>query len=282
MPAATTSGECRHINGLGEISDDFDVFLLDAFGVLNVGERPIAGANEQVAKLQRAGKLVMVVSNAASYPKRIMAERLGALGFTFPDDNLLSSRELLVEHIRQHSKPRYGVMLPRTYGLEELPNHEIEFLEDDIGAYSRAEAFLLLGSGEWTDERQKLLTEALLGKARPVYVGNPDIVAPRETGLTKEPGYYAHCLADTVGIAPLFFGKPFENTFQAALAKVPAQTPKSRIVMVGDTLQTDVLGASAAGIASVLVTGHGSLKDLDLDEAMALSGIRPDYVTTSV
>ena len=78
----------------------------------------------------------------------------------------------------------------------------------------------LLGSAGWTERRQTLLEAALQDWPRPVWVGNPDVVAPRQEGFTIEPGYYAHRLADRTGIVPRFFGKPFGNIFDTALARL--------------------------------------------------------------
>ena len=282
LPGVRCFGQPKMISGLLDVADQYDVFLLDAFGVLNVGEHPIAGAPEQVAELQRSGKHVVVLSNAASYPKRVMSERLAALGFKFPLGNLFSSCQLLLEAVQDLRDKRFSVMLPRTFGLEEFGDLQIEFLEDDASNYSDADVFLLLGSAEWTDSRQQMLEDALLRRPRQVLVGNPDIVAPRETGLTKEPGYFAHHLADATGVVPTFFGKPFGNMFEFALSKIPDGIPRNRVVMVGDTLHTDILGARAAGIASVLVTAHGALKGLEPNVAMDTSAIWPDYIANSI
>jgi len=54
--------------------------------------------------------------------------------------------------------------------------------------------------------------------------------------------------------------------------------PRARILMVGDSLHTDILGAQAAGIRSALVTGYGVLCGADVAAAIAHAGIRPDYI----
>ena len=54
----------------------------------------------------------------------------------------------------------------------------------------------MIGSATWSEARQDRLEAALGQTPRPVLVGNPDIVAPRATGFSVEPGYYAHRLAD--------------------------------------------------------------------------------------
>jgi len=138
--------------------------------------------------------------------------------------------------------------------------------------------FLLIGAAEWTEQRQALLETSLRDHPRPILVGNPDIVAPRESGLSLEPGYFAHRLADAASIVPEFFGKPFSNIFDMALARLPKGTDLNRVVMVGDTLQTDILGGCSAGVKTALTTDFGSLKGMDFGVAIARSGIVPDFI----
>ncbi len=66
------------------IAAPFDLVLFDAYGVLNVGERPVPDAADCIAGLRRAGKQVMVVTNSAGYPKRVMLERYGGSASTLP------------------------------------------------------------------------------------------------------------------------------------------------------------------------------------------------------
>ncbi|MFU8881951.1 MAG: HAD-IIA family hydrolase [Rhodobacterales bacterium] len=264
------------------LRDRFDIFLLDAFGVLNVGETAIPGAADHVAALQAAGKHVMVVSNAAGYPKRFLLARLQRLGFAFGPDQVLSSRDVLLAALPQQAPCHWGLMAEARYGLEELDGMTATLLADDPAAYDAAQGFAFLGSGSWTAARQRLLTDSLRRNPRPVLVGNPDLVAPREGGLSLEPGYFAHQLADETGLKPVFFGKPYPAIFDMALARArkarPDVTDPARIVMVGDTLHTDILGGAAAGLKTALITGYGALRGMDVAAAIHTAGIVPDII----
>ena len=55
-----------------------------------------------------------------------------------------------------------------------------------------------------------------------------------------------------------------------------------RVLMVGDTLHTDILGGAQAGFATALVTGHGSLLGLEVAAAIQGSGIAPDHIVTEI
>ncbi len=169
-------------------------------------------------------------------------------------------------------------MLSAAYGNEEFGHLRTRLLQDDPEAYERADGFLLVGSEGWSENRQARLEQALRDRPRPVLVGNPDLVAPREDGLSLEPGHFAHRLTDATGVAPEFLGKPFPAIYELALSRLPVRPEPQRVLMVGDTLHTDILGADGMGFASVLVTGYGSL-GTDVARAVAAAGIAPDFVT---
>jgi len=263
---------------LADLAEQFDVFLLDAFGVLNIGETAIPGVAARIAALQKAGKQVMVVSNAAGYPKRVLMAHYRNLGYNFAPENIVTSREVLLDALRHRPKKRRAIMAEQKFGIEEMTHLAPVFLGDDPADYDQAEEFLLIGSGDWDEARQRLLEQSLERAPRPVLVGNPDIVAPLENRLSREPGHFAHRLQDTTGVTPEFFGKPFGNIYEMALGRLPKTVDRARIVMVGDTLHTDILGGRAAGLATALISGYGALAAIDHDQAIAVSGIVPDYV----
>jgi glycerol 3-phosphatase-2 len=276
LPATRGNPTSRHLPNLDAIADHVDVFFLDAFGVLNIGETAIPGVPERVAGLQRAGKRVMVVSNAAGYPHSNLMAKYARLGFDFVSEDVITSRKTVLGCIP--TGLRLGLMATEGLGREDIEHLNVTYLAEDPRDYDHAEAFLLLGSAVWTEDRQALLEASLTGTPRPVYVGNPDIVAPRETGFSTEPGSFAHRLADRTGVEPQFFGKPFHNIFDLAFAQLAPGYDPQRVVMVGDSLHTDILGGQAAGVKTALIAGYGFFGGTDVHVPIAESGIRPDYI----
>ncbi|WP_025051643.1 HAD-IIA family hydrolase [Sulfitobacter noctilucae] len=277
LPPVRSAGLGQQVATLDALTDEIDVFLLDAFGVLNIGETAIAGVPERVAGLQKAGKRVLVVSNAAGFPHAKLIEKYAKLGYEFDPDDVITSRKAVLAAVQQEPERHWGLMATESLGRADLDGIDLTYLAEDARAYDAAEAFLLLGSAVWTEERQSLLCASLERDSRPVYVGNPDIVAPRETGFSSEPGSFAHRIADQTGVAPQFFGKPFQNIFDLALARIDAPDP-SRIVMVGDSLHTDILGGQTAGVKTALISGYGFFGGSDVAGPIAASGITPDYI----
>lgn len=277
LPAPRAPASCTHAADLDAIADQFDVFLLDAFGVLNIGETAIPGVVERVAGLKARGKQVLVVTNAAGYPSTVLFARYQRLGYDFGPGDAVSSRMALLAGLKAYPSRKWGVMASPQYGHEEIPEGAV-FLEDDPAAYAQAEGFLMLGASVWSPARQSLFEQALKQRPREVLVGNPDLVAPVESGLSREPGHYAHRLADATGVEPVFFGKPFPAVYDMARSRIRAGVPDHRVVMVGDTLHTDILGGQAAGFRTALISGYGFFDGEDPSSAIERSGILPDFI----
>lgn len=278
LPSVTGSARrSRRAETLDDVAEDFDVFLLDAFGVLNIGDTAIPGTRERIQGLKAKGKRVLVVSNAAGFPHAALMEKYTRLGYDFAPEDVIISRATLLAGLQERRDMHWGLMATRSTGLRDLEGLNLTYLEEDPAAYSEVDGVLMIGSAAWTETRQSLLEDAFQDRPCPVLVGNPDIVAPRDVGFSTEPGHYAHRLADRTGIEPQFFGKPFTNIFDLAVRRL-GNADNSRVLMVGDSLHTDILGAQTSGFASALITDYGFFAGQDVEDAIARSEIIPDFI----
>lgn len=271
---------------LAPLMDHFDAFVFDAFGVLNAGPTVIPGAPQRLADLQARGKAVMVLSNAATASHPSLATKYQRMGFDLDETTVISSRWLLEQHLRDSRNPgAWGVISPATSEPETLPlpGHAIHPVRADITdeTLDQLDGFIFLSSEGWNETLQDRLTRSLTRKARPIKVANPDLVAPRGDLLTLEPGYFSHLAATATGAQLDFFGKPFDRAFEAALTRLQGIAPE-RVLMVGDTLHTDILGGQAAGMSTLLVTDHGALQGMDIDACIQRSGICPDFIAPAI
>jgi HAD superfamily hydrolase (TIGR01450 family) len=274
-------GHGQRISSLAEVSEHADVFVFDAFGVLNVGETPIPGAADRVSQLRRAGKQVFVLTNAASYSHAQSCAKFLGLGFDFAPEEIVSSRDVCEQHLGLfQSVTKWGVIAPTSCDISSLPAPACH-LDDSAAPYDQVSGFLFLSAQDWTAQRQVQLIQSLRRNPRPVVVANPDLVAPREHGLSLEPGYFAHALQDELGTDVQFHGKPFPSVYQEIAARVP-HVPAHRITMVGDTLHTDILGAQANGWRSILVSDHGVYANLPFESFINTRGLVPDWITPSI
>ena len=280
LPAPVRKGKAEPAAGLVALAGRYDAFILDGYGVINVGPEPIPGIVETVRALRAAGRAVMVLTNGAGLPSRHTARRYAKWGLDVPEHLVVSSRDALEASLAARPRPGlWGVVARPDSRLDTLPVETV-LLEDDEAPYRRAAGFIILNSEHWSLARHKLLADALREAPRPVLVANPDVSAPYpDERFSAEPGYWALRLEAETGLRCEPYGKPFAPAFELALSRLGrAAVKRERVAMVGDGLYTDVLGGLAAGLGTVLVTDHGLLKGLDWRAAIARSGIVPDYV----
>ena len=278
LPKARFPLASRQLNSLADVMDEFDGFLFDSFGVLNVGETAIDGAAECLSLLRRTGKRFCVLTNAASYTADDALIKYRNLKLDIRREEIVSSRDVTFAHLNEvKSGLNWGAIAADDAFADAGALSLFDLLAEGVDS-PRAEGILFLSSAHWTPDRQDQLVKSLRQRPRPVLIGNPDLVVPRETGLTIEPGFWGQDIQDRTGIAPEFFGKPFRSAFDIALERMGP----GRYAMIGDTLHTDILGGQAAGLSTILVTDHGLFKGMDVRPFIDRSGIVPDICIASV
>ncbi|MFT5651998.1 MAG: HAD superfamily hydrolase (TIGR01450 family) [Yoonia sp.] len=272
FPKIAVRPKTKDVTSLLDITDDIDAFVFDAFGVLNVGETMIPGADRRLDQLRKRGCSIRILTNAASYDRAGAIDKFKRLGLTVADDEIITSREAALLHI---SDGHWGVIAASSDSLSDLPASASR-LEDTPETYDAVDHFLFLSTAEWTQTRQSLLMAAMHDRPRPLLIGNADLAAPRDDGFSIEPGHYGHLIADSFPEHVRFFGKPFPEVYdliEASLSNVPAQ----RIAMCGDTLHTDILGAAARGWRTVLVTQDGLFAGHDTGAFSIQSNLFADW-----
>ncbi len=277
LPDADFPASSVCIDELAGVFDRFDAFLFDAFGVLNVGDTPIPGAVQAIADLQRRGKQVFVLTNGASLSAEAAIRKFRQLGYDFDAHHFIASREALSRELEGRPEQRWGLMAPEGARGEELSVRAICPLHHRAN-FDGVDGFILLSSAGWSDAQQNMLVESLRENSRPVLVGNPDIAAPRETGFSLQAGWYAADIIARTNIHPQFFGKPFTSVFEQALSRLAPDVPKDRVLMIGDTLHTDILGGAAVGIKTLLLTDYGIFAGRNVQPFIGQSRIVPDWI----
>jgi glycerol-1-phosphatase len=276
LPAKPAPLVPRRVAGIEEIAADFDLIALDAWGVLTLGEQAITTAPATVARLRALGKRLAVVSNGASRDAPGAAARLRGFGFDFAAAEIITGLDLVPAHLsRLALVPPFGLIADPPVPLPALTRSMVP-LADDAAAYDAVSAAVFLSCKGWTASRQALLAASLMRRPRPVIVANPDIASPELGALSAEPGYFALRIAATTGRAPEFCGKPFPAIYAAMRRPHPGISPE-RILCVGDTLHTDILGGRGAGYRTLLVE-DGFCRGVDGAALAAECGIWPDFI----
>lgn len=274
---------CQLVNSLLEIQDQYDILLLDGFGVLNIGGTAVPHMPQMIKTLQSLGKETFVLTNGASYPTDVRAKMYPTLGYDIKTEHIISSRDAVEAEIPHFNLTKegktWGVIVGDGAFIDRLPGNTVLLSKDNIDF---VDGIIFLATSYWNETWQNLLTQSLIKRRRPIIVGNPDISAPLETSFSVEPGFYTIELMKMMpDLDVTFCGKPFQNTYRVAFEKMEAAIGKfepSRVLMVGDTLHTDILGGNEAGCKTLLKADWGFLRGRDPMPFIEESGIRPDFI----
>ena len=245
----------RALAGLRESIEDFDVYLLDQFGVLHDGVRPYPGVAEALEALHDAGKKLVILTNSGKRSAPNL-ERLAALGVPRATIyGVMSSGEVAWRRLRDGAFVS-GVGRARKIAIIGRGGDDYGFGGLDVtfvASPDEADFLLILGSDAprtSLDDYAALLRGAA-ARGVPALCANPDIWMLTPHGLCPAPGAIARTYQE-IGGDVRYIGKPFGAIYEDAL-KLCADVPKTRVVAVGDSVAHDIYGACDFGIASVLV-----------------------------
>ena len=285
LPKSLREGKANKVNSIMDIADEFDAFILDSYGVLNIGGKIINGVIEVLNQLRKKNKIIIVLTNGASYPTSKKVNLFQSWGLPLNETHVLSSRDLLKLYLSKHQEKIWGVIGSPDSDLSELGvngyilGQKMDFAKD-------CEGFIYLGCEFWNDNNQKILENYLKNKNTTILVGNPDIIAPQNTGFSLEPGFWSLRFKKYEKIKIEYFGKPHPDIYKMAIDQIYKIANKrinlNRIVMIGDSLHTDILGGLSSQISTVLVTEHGLFKNYDYMNAIKKTKIFPDWIVPSL
>jgi len=267
---------------LSEIVDQYDAFCFDGYGTLyNRGDFIYPGAMEWFRMLRAAGKQMRLVTNAASDVDAVLAGDAAKRGFDFTEEETISSGSLLKDFVEEFrglpgngpQSLRQVFYIGRETGKNVLQQCGIEAVENP------ETPVVAVSSSKETPESYAHAVEILRKPGAMLLVLNSDAWAPKIDG-TREPvsgalseRLFRDSCVSSSGCAVHYFGKPFPAIWRKVRESL---RPGSRVLMIGDTLGTDVYGAYVAGFDSALVVGRNvPAKDLAADEAAL--GVRPTY-----
>jgi HAD superfamily hydrolase (TIGR01450 family) len=253
-----------------QLIDRYDALLLDAYGVLVDKTGPLPGACDFVDRLNSTSKPYYLLTNSASRLPETMAEEFAAIGLHIPAQRIITSGMLLRNWVWRHDLvgqtaamlgTKDSLRYAEQAGLRTVAGGKLEKLLAEKG---KPPAALVVADQAGFDlipamnaVLSMLFRQLDSGQDLHLVLCNPDLVYPRAPGQF---GFTAGALAAMLEAilrerygdgAPTFerLGKPHPPLFEEAIR----QAGSRRVLMVGDQLATDIVGANRCGIDSVLV-----------------------------
>ncbi len=242
--------------------------ICDVDGTLWRGARPLPGVRAFLHFLQRQAIPFVLATNNATRPPDHYRRRLAAAGVQVADEQIVTAAVATADYLRDRLPAGATVYAIGESGL--LQALEEAGLTVAPGAQQTVDAVVVGGDSTLTYEKLKDAV-LLLQRGAPLVGTNPDLLVPAEEGLIPEAGTTLAALEAATGVQATVVGKPEPHLFRAAVARLGR--PVEQTAMIGDRLETDVVGARRAGLKAILVeTG------VDSAQTAAEKGIEPDAV----
>lgn len=240
-------------------------FILDMDGVLYRGQRSLPGAKEFLEHLKARGKPYMLVTNNSTRTPQEYVAKLRTMGIEVKEERILTSALATAEYLSQVLAPGAPVYVVGERGLQQAVS-ERGFVLSEQGV----RAVVAGMDRQLTYQKLKIATLAI--RAGALFIGsNPDTSFPAEEGIVPGAGAVLAAIEVASGVKPVVMGKPEPGLFTAALGRMRA-TPQETAV-IGDRLETDVLGGKRCGLTTILV-----LTGISQEEDLKNSEIQPDFV----
>ncbi|MBC8493141.1 MAG: TIGR01457 family HAD-type hydrolase [Chloroflexi bacterium] len=242
--------------------------IIDLDGVLYRGDEAIVGAREFIALLQQEGIPFLLLTNNSTRTPDQYVTKLGKMGIAIEESDVLTSAQATALYLERIARPEARVYAIGEEGLRAALQGKFTIAEE--GA-----SFVVVGMDRGlTYEKLKTATLLIRGGARFIAT-NPDKTLPTEEGLVPGNGAAIAALEAATGVAPFVVGKPEPAIFDLALARMGVG--KEGAAVIGDRLETDILGGRRAGLSTILVlSGATSRQELEN------STIKPDLVFENV
>lgn len=246
----------------------YDAVLSDLDGVVYAGVGAIDGAVESLGALAGHGVALGYITNNASRSPAAVAEHLRELGAPATAETVFGSADAGAELLAEHVEAGARVLVTGGDYLREcVARHGFQV----VRSHTDEPAAVVQGFHPalgWAD-----LAEAAYSVNRGAFwvATNTDMTIPRAEGIAPGNGSLVQAVANATGAEPLVAGKPQAHLFSRAARELRAAKP----LVVGDRLDTDILGGNRAGFdTAAVLTGI----DTTVSIISAVPDERPGYL----
>lgn len=283
LPAQTT---------VSALIDQYDALFFDSFGVLIDGIDALSGAVELIDRMNAANTNYFIVTNDASVSLASRVKTFAAKGFDIPIDRIVNSGSQITGYFKENSlEGAPTVVLGTQDAADYTASAGARLVELDDAEEPDVVVVGHSGPHDWESTLEQLLElfSRRFQQKNPVrlVLPNPDFIYPNGPGnfgfgaaafvnLLEQALERLHGSDESLIAAKL--GKPYSPIFNAAIKAAGT----SNAVMIGDQLETDIVGANKIGLDSAVVTtGISRRKTPDEFEDVA-DELTPRYILASL
>lgn len=252
--------------------NEIEALVIDMDGVLWRGDEALPGLAGFFDLLHRHPLPYILATNNASQTPAQYVQKLANFGVTVSPEHILTSSLATAAYLQHEFKAGASVYVVGQAGLREAMREAGFSLLDNAGQ----PADVVVAGIDFTLTYEKLKYASLLIRRGARFVGsNGDLTLPSEEGFLPGAGAILAAIQAATGVTPVTIGKPERLMFDIAVEKMGSRP--ERTAMLGDRLETDILGGQRAGLKTILVT-----TGVDNEDSMAAKGIYPDVVFSGI
>ena len=244
-------------------------FLIDMDGVIYKGKEPIRGAIEFINKLKAENIPFLFLTNNSQRTSRDVCHKLKSMGFSVEVEDIFTCGLATAKYLSSIKPNGTAYVIGEGGLLTELHNHGYSIVEENPD-------YVVIGEG------RTIMLEAVDKAVNMVMNGSKLIATNLDPNCPVDGGKYrAGCgafvamIEFATGRKSFSVGKPSPIMMRMARKALGLTTDET--IMIGDTMETDILGAGAMGFTTVLTLSGVSRK-----ETLNDYGYSPDYIINSI
>ena len=243
-------------------------YLIDMDGVVYRGNELVPGANRFVSLLRSRGVPFRFLTNNSQRTRRDVAAKLARMGIEVEEEHVFTCAMATARFLAQQKKEGTAFVIGEGGPLNALHVNGYAIVDHDPD-------FVVVGEGRtFTMELVESAVRMILGGAK-LIATNLDPNCPTASGLRPGCGAMVAMLEAATGVKAFSLGKPSPIMMRAARKELGLTTDQT--TMIGDTMETDILGGVQLGFHTILVLSGGTKRD-----DLAGYAYQPEVVVDSV
>ncbi|MCP4137782.1 MAG: HAD family hydrolase [bacterium] len=249
------------------MSDD-KAFIIDMDGVINKGRKLIPGASDFVDRLKSGGYKFLFLTNNSYHTPADLKERLKNMGIDVTEDYFYTSAMATASFLKYQNPVCSAYVIGGRGLLSELEKINVRVTDKNPD-------YVIVSETEEYDYLKIIEATHLIQEGARFIATNPDLTGPTSRGPVPACGALVAPIEKVTGVAPYFIGKPNPAMMYWARRKLGVHS--ATCFMIGDRMDTDIVGGLESGMTSCLVlSGVTSRKMVDRFPYV------PDYIFNNV
>ena len=227
-------------------------FLIDMDGVLYRGKELIHGSDSFIRELRLRKIPFLLLTNNSQRTRRDVVAKLHHIGIEVEEEHVFTSAMATARFLEREKPGGTAFVIGEGGLLTALHEHGYAVVDQDPD-------YVVVGEGRTFSLEAVEAAVRMIVKGAKLIATNPDLSCPTENGPRPGCGAMVAMLERASGIEAFSVGKPSPVMMRAARKQLGLSTDET--TMIGDTMETDILGGVQLGFHTVLVLSGGTHRE---------------------